>query len=190
MVVTRRPPDIPRLLSVLEMHSVRYVLTGSVAAHIYGVQIGEPGNLDITPALDRDNLQHMAAALRMIEARIDPDEPAGHWEAQPDGERKWIVDETTPELVARRTAWFPDPDDISTLDHLFITRFGNLDVVPELSGTYDDLKQRALEFQAYGQKLWVAHVDDLLAALTVPRRQKDVSRVRQLRTLQRSFGQQ
>lgn len=36
----------------------------------------------------------------------------------------------------------------------------------------------------------VAHIDDLLAALTVPRRRKDVPRVQQLRALQRQRGAQ
>jgi hypothetical protein len=38
-----------------------------------------------------------------------------------------------------------------------------------------------------GYEVWVAHVDELLAALTVPRRKKDVSRVRDLREVQRTM---
>jgi hypothetical protein len=57
--------------------------------------------------------------------------------------------------------------------------------VPDLSGPYDRLIQRAVETSALGQRIWVAHIDDLLAALTVPRRKKDAARVHQLRELQR-----
>ncbi len=183
-----RPPDIPGLLGVLERHGVRYVLTGSVAALLYGVDIGKAGDLDITPALDDENLRRLGGALREIEAGLDPDAPFGHWETRPDGERKWITDAATPELHARRVNWSPEPRDLSTFDHQFCSRLGNLDIVPEVAGTFDMLWKRACHMQAYGCAVWVVHVDELLAALTVPRRSKDVPRVRQLRDLQRQEG--
>lgn len=37
----KRPPEISELLGVLARHGVRYVLTGSVAALAYGVDIGQ-----------------------------------------------------------------------------------------------------------------------------------------------------
>jgi hypothetical protein len=72
-----RPPDIPQLLRLLGNHQVRYVLTGSVALQVYGIDIGAPGDLDITPALDPDNLARLAAALLEMEAVLDPYSPAG-----------------------------------------------------------------------------------------------------------------
>ncbi len=181
----RRSPDIPQLLRVLSTQRVRYVLTGSVAAQMYGADIGVPGDLDITPALDLENLERLAATLRMIDAMIDLDGAAGHWEVQPDGERKWIDDELTPDIRAARATWVPNPKDVTTMDHLFLSRYGNFDVVPELSGTYDVLRQRAVEMQVYSHTVWVAHIDDVLATLTIPRRKKDMPRVQQLRALQR-----
>jgi hypothetical protein len=62
---------------------------------VYGIDIGVPGDLDITPALDPENLARLAAALLEMEAMLDPDSPPGHWETQPDGERKWVVDQLT-----------------------------------------------------------------------------------------------
>ncbi len=50
-----RPPDVPRLLEALNRSGVRYILIGSVAAQLYGIK-AQPGDLDITPALDRENL--------------------------------------------------------------------------------------------------------------------------------------
>ncbi len=184
-----RMPDVPELLRVLERHGVRYVLVGSVAARVYGADIGQPGDLDITPALDAENLGHLAAALREIDAELDPDAPFGHWETRPDGERKWVVDASTPELRAQRASWSPDPMDSSTFDHLVHSRLGNFDVVPEVGGTYDTLMKRAVQMRAWGCPVWVVHVDELLAALTVPRRTKDVPRVRQLRAIQRERGE-
>jgi hypothetical protein len=181
----RRSPDIAQLLNILKKHQVRYVLTGSIAAQVYGVDVGVPGDLDITPALDPDNVQRLATVLREINAMIELEGRDGHWELQPDGERTWIVDELTPDIIAARAAWVPNPADIATLDHLFLSRYGNLDVVPELVGTYDLLMERAVATWAYGHRVWVAHVDDLLATLTMPRRKKDMPCVEQLRALQR-----
>jgi hypothetical protein len=184
----RRQPDIPPLLNLLHTHQVRYVLVGSVAAQLYGVEVGTPGDLDITPALDPANLAHLAAALQDMEASLDPEEPPGHWEVQPDGERKWIMDELTPEIRVARHDWSADPSDPATFDHLFLTRYGNFDVVPDLSGDYEHLARRAVEFHAFRITFKVAHVDDLLASLTVPRRSKDRQLVMDLRAYQRRAG--
>jgi hypothetical protein len=186
----KRSPDIPHLLQVLERHEVRYVLTGSVAAMLHGVEIDRPGDLDITPALDYDNLRRLAAALAEMEAGFEPEAGFGHWETRPDGDKTWVEDEATAARLAAREDWAPRPDDLATLDHLFLSRYGNFDVVPEVSGSYEALMRRAMPMNAYGHDIWVAHVDDLLATLTVPRRQKDQPRVRQLPAIQRRQGEQ
>ena len=181
-----RPPDVPQLLHLLQTHEINYVLAGSVAAQLYDAPV-QPGDLDIVPALDLANLQQLVRLLQGIEASIDG--TAGHWEIQADGERKWIaVHLTTEEQAAQAAAWRPHAEDISTLDHLFQTRYGNFDVVPEVSGTYTYLMERAVALQAHGVTLWVAHMDDLLVTLTVPRRQKDQARVQALRALQHQRG--
>lgn len=87
-----------------------------------------------------------------------------------------------------RASWRPDPDALSTLDHLFHTRYANLDVVPDLRGNYETLLKRAIKMDAFGQEVWVVHADELLTALTIPRRKKDVLRVRQLREVQRRLN--
>lgn len=178
------PPHVPLLIDALDAHRVRYVVTGSVAAELYGVEV-QPGDFDITPALDLENLDRMAQVLEEIEATLPETDQVGQWEVQPDGERRWASRAATPEDMAKRAAWAPDPADVSTFDHLFHTRYGNFDVVPDLSGGYDALIVRANRLDAYGCSVWVAHVDELLAALTVPRRKKDILRVRRLREIQR-----
>ena len=185
----KRPPDIPALLEMLDRFGVRYVLVGSVAALAYGVDIGQAGDLDVTPALDPENLSRLANFLEEIEAGLDPNGIVGHWEIQPDGERKWVADEAAPELRAQQANWRPDASDASTFDSLFCSRLGNFDIVPDLSGDYETLKKRAVFMDVWGHGVWVVHIDELLAALTVPRRSKDVSRVRQLRAVQRQRGQ-
>ena len=82
------------------------------------------------------------------------------------------------------------PADASTFDHLYRSRLGNFDVVPEVCGTYDTLVKRAVPMNAWGYDIRVVHIDELLAAVTLPRRPKDVPRVRQLRDIQRRRGEQ
>ena len=160
---------------------MRYVLVGSVAASLYGVDL-KPGDLDIVPALDTRNLQSLTSLLLELNARPST---SGHWAVQPDGEKRWVEDESATELE-RRTSWVPDPDALSSFDHLFFTKLGNLDVVPELVGSFERLNKRAVPMNAHGREIQAAHPDDLLATLTVPRRKKDAARVRQLREIQRS----
>ena len=111
-----QPPDIAELLQLLFKLEIRFVVTGSVVAQFYGVEL-EPGDLDITPALDPENLQQLTQMLVKIEATP---KDFGHWETKPDGEKRWIEELVTPEKLA---GWHPDPEDISTLDHLFLTKY-------------------------------------------------------------------
>jgi hypothetical protein len=175
---------VERLLEALEAYHVRYILIGSVAAQFYGVEV-QPGDLDITPALDLDNLTRLSKLLVEIEATLPDTNEIGHWEVQPDGERKWIRCKATAEDRQERAQWAPRADDISTLDHLLHTRLGNFDIVPDLTGDYETLVERAIPMTAHGREVLVVHIDELLSALTVPRRKKDVARVRQLRMFQR-----
>jgi hypothetical protein len=175
----RRPPEIEPLLAALEQGSVRFVLVGSVAAMAHGIS-ASPGDLDITPALDRDNLDRLAGVLGSIGARLPEDDCFGEWEQLPDGQRRWVELPSTPERIAARAAWRPDPDDPASFDHLFVTRHGNFDVVPDLSGTYEQLLLRSVALEFHKHTVHIASVPDLLAALTVPRRSKDASRVHQL----------
>lgn len=182
--IERRPPDLPALFRILAEHNVAYVVTGSTAALLHGVEL-TPGDLDITPALDVANLTRLAAALAAVDARPDPDGPFGSWQADPDGERRWVERAPRPGEREARLRWRPDPADPSSFDELLETRYGALDVVPELSGTYEDLAGRADRVRAYAQDILAASVADQLAALTVPRRAKDRPRVRALRQHQR-----
>ena len=67
----RQPPDLRSLFRVLVAHDVAFVVMGSTAALLRGVDL-VPGDLDIIPALDEDNLSRLALALDVIEARAGP----------------------------------------------------------------------------------------------------------------------
>jgi hypothetical protein len=80
------------------------------------------------------------------------------------------------------------PDVPRLLELLEAHQDGNFDVVPNLTGDYEALIKRAQRMHAHGREVSVAHVDELLTALTVPRRKKDIPRVRQLGEIQRRLN--
>ena len=179
----RKKPDVESLLEILNEHEVEYVVTGSAAAMLHGVVL-DPGDLDITPALHRDNLDRLRRVLEAIHARQYENASFGHWEAAAAGEHRWVREEATPENVAARASWTPNPHDSTTFDYLLDSDFGSIDIVPTISGTYDELTHRAVNVQTGRNSILVEAVSDLLATLTVPRREKDADRVRQLRRIQ------
>jgi hypothetical protein len=181
------PPDVPRLIQILATHQIECVVVGSTAAKLYGVAL-EPRDFDIVPALRRENLDRLCGLLVEVEASLSDDDEIGRWQVQPDGESKWITRKATPAERRERADWVPRADDVATLDHLMLTRHGNLDVVPSVAGGYPMLRKRAVAMKVDGHDVWVAHVDDLLAALTVPRQPRFVDRVRALREIQRARG--
>jgi hypothetical protein len=78
-----------------------------------------------------------------------------------------MVDAPTPELQTERASWHPNPADLSSFDNLFTPRQGNFDIVPEVSGIYNTSKQQVVLPHIMGYSIWVAHVDELLAELTI-----------------------
>jgi hypothetical protein len=182
MIHDSGPPRIGDILRILDGEQVRYVIAGSVAARLHGVDL-EAQDLDIVPATDTTNLKRLVRTLQVLEAR--PPGPFGQWLPSSDGEVKWVARRTTEEEIL---AWAPNVHDVSSFDHAYRTRFGNLDIVPSVAGTYEVLKRRAVQIPADGCNPWVAHIDEVLARLTVPRRTKDAFRVSQLREIQRVRG--
>jgi hypothetical protein len=180
-------PGIAELLQLLDARGVHLVVVGSVATRAHGADPGrEPADLDIVPDLTQGNLSRLADVLRQLDAAPEP--VAGRWEIRPtDGEFIWVEQSWTPARRAYFAGWEPRVDDPDTFDHRFSTRLGPLDVIPVVAGAYAVLRTAALELAPVpgAPVVPVAHVDDLLAALTIPRRPADAGRVSRLRRLQR-----
>jgi hypothetical protein len=138
--------DVRALLGGAHAAGVDYVVTGSVAALAYGVPT-EPRDLDIAPALDPSNLARIAELLR-------------EWGAKPHFDPDW--EQVTEEDCER---WTPDPATAENLDHLFETRHGLFDVVPQRSGVFEELAPRALVASLDGAPVRVAHPCDLIPHL-------------------------
>lgn len=185
----RTKPDVDALLEILSEHGIEYVVTGSAAALLHGVVL-DPGDLDITPALGHDNLNRLAHVLEAIHARQYEGAAFGHWETNAAGDHRWVAEDATPERVAARASWMPNPRDAATFDYLLDSDYGSIDIVAKISGTYEELAPRAINVQKGSHVILVEAISDLLATLTVPRRQKDAERVRQLRSIQRGMAPQ
>jgi hypothetical protein len=170
--VTDRP-DLAGLLAALDEHGVSFVVAGSVGAIAHGAPGPPPGDLDIVPATDPANLQRLADALAAIGAEAGA--VTGAWRTDEHGEHAWVED------GIERTPGSLDPAAPESFDHSYATRYGRLDVVPRVAGTYEQLRARAVRLPVAGREAWVAHPIDLLAGMTGPRRPKDAPRVGHLR---------
>ena len=145
MIADPVPLDLERLLAALSRHAVQYVITGSVAALAHGVELS-PGDLDIAPALTPQNLAALASFLAELGAKP---KHVPTWQQGPSRE------------ACER--WLAQPATETNLDHRFVTRYGELDVVPRLAGTYDQLISRAVHMTAFELPILVAHLDDLIS---------------------------
>lgn len=157
------PPDPPafapqRILEVLARHDVRCVVIGGFAAVMAGVEI-VTRDVDITPALDADNMQRLASALEELQAGIRvPNEPP-------------VPLPTDPRLLARVQIWN------------LATDAGDLDItaVPDGTDGYEDLV-RGARSQDLGDGLHIAiaSLQDIIRSKTAAGRAKDLAALPQL----------
>ncbi len=155
----RRPPDTPALLQRLHEAGVRFVVIGSSAAALLGADLA-PGDLDVCPDPDRDNLERIAHVLVDLGAlpRI--------------GIPGWVTEED-------RAAYHPSAD-VATLDFLFETPLGDLDLVfhPLQPGgpdfDFETLQASAVPVSVGGFAVLVASPEHLLASKLGAPRPKDL----------------
>jgi hypothetical protein len=137
---------------------VEWVLTGSCVLVAYGAELN-PNDVDVTPALDPDNLARLAALLENLGARpaYYPDWPGSL-------------------SLKACAAWTPVPPTEPHLDHLYVTPLGMVDVVPCLCGTYDELLPAATTTRFLGHTIRVCDPAEVLARLEGRSRPKDLLR--------------
>ena len=100
----------------------------------------------------------------------------------------WVTDQPTPENLAARANWAPNPRDPATFDYLLDSDFGSIYIVPLISGTYEQLAPRARRACGGSQhSVLVEAVSDLLTTLTVPRRENAPTRCASYVAFQTSF---
>jgi transcriptional regulator with XRE-family HTH domain len=145
------PLDPERILRTLAQHQVRFVLIGALAAGLQGFPRATY-DADITPAVDPENLQRLAAALRDLEAKI-------YTEPIPDG----LAFDCSAAMLARGMIWN------------LITAAGRLDIAFRPSGTegYDDLARQAVHITVYGEPLLAARLEDIIRSKEAAGRPQD-----------------
>jgi uncharacterized protein (DUF952 family) len=156
----RRPPDIPALTRHLVAAGVQFVVIGSGAASLLGARL-RPGDLDICPSPEPDNLRRLAIFLAGIGARPRVDVPG------------WVTEDEA-------AAWRPRPD-LQALELLFETPFGDFDVLAAAVGPdgrgfieYEELEAESITVALGGVRLAVASPAHLLASGIGARRPKDL----------------
>jgi hypothetical protein len=167
--------QVGQLIEALDAREVEFLVAGSVAASAHGVTGIVPGDLDIVPATDRENLERLAAALGDLGA--EPGVDFGEWRRDEHGAFEWVKDGVARPIEPLDTA---RP---ATFDHHFRTQLGRLDVVPVVAGDYATLRPRAARMSLGRREAWVVHAMDLIAAMSQARRAKDTSRLSQLRAI-------
>ena len=170
----RQPPDMPALLARLVAAGIRFVVVGSSGAALLGAHFS-PGDLDICPDADPANLGRLADLLGALGARPRIGIPG------------WVTEED-------RAGYRPSPD-VRSLDFLFETPFGDLDLVfhpigPEGRGSFDfdTLNAAAVPVTIGDLRVLVAGPGHLLASKVGGGRPKDLRVREELERLVREHG--
>ena len=160
------PLDPERILKTLARHDVRYILIGALAARLQGFP-RLSADADITPDRSRDNLVHLAAALRELGARV-------YTESVPEG----LPFDASAEMLGRAELWN------------LVTSAGRLDVAFRPSGTegYEDLARGAVRFEVFGVDLLAASLADIIRSKEAADRPQDRQDVLVLREMVRRQG--
>lgn len=146
------------MLQELRDHAVDWVLSGSTVLAIYGADV-TPNDLDVVPSPEPANLRRVADLLVSLEAV-----PA-HF---PDWAHGLSLQQCR--------AWTPQPPTLQHLDHLFVTRLGMLDIPPEITGSYAQLRAGARLLELFGVPVWVCSAHEVLDRLPERPRVKDHER--------------
>lgn len=157
------PFDPERLVRVLAKHRVRYVLIGALAARLQGFP-RLTADADITPDRSRDNLEHLAAALRELAARV-------YTESVPEG----LPFDCSASALGRASLWN------------LVTDAGRLDVAFAPAGTdgFSDLYRDAVRFEVFGVELFAASLADIVRSKVAADRPQDRQDVVVLREMLR-----
>lgn len=135
---TDTPLDAERILAALGEHDVDYVIVGGLAVQTHG-HVRTTVDIDILPRPNPTNLEHLAKALRALDAEV----------LNPGSEGVPI----SAGMLPCATLW------------QFATPHGALDVLHDAPGAapYDELRERALTIVLGELELTVAGLDDLIS---------------------------
>jgi hypothetical protein len=148
--------DVGTILDAFERHRVVYLVIGGFAAELHDVAIPPTRGVDITPARTDENLDHLVAALRELDARFRVvDGPARGMEIPGGITTRWLR-----EMVMITLVTSAGPLDIS--------------MVPDGTHGYEDLVL-GRQFMRYGNRVVpVASLEDVIRSKEAVGRPKDL----------------
>lgn len=153
--------DLRELLATLDRHHVDYTIIGGVAVQVHGHR-RTTKDLDVIPAPDHENLEHLHAALTELDGR-PRDIPGGPI--------------PTTQQLANAAIVAP-----------LTTRHGELHILRDVPGApaYAALRERALVIDFGGVTLAIAGLDDLIAMKRASGRPADLRDIAVLTAIDRA----
>jgi predicted nucleotidyltransferase len=144
------PPDFLGLLRTLAAHRVDFIIVGGVCAVLHGVPV-TTFDLDLVHSRQPDNLERLIAALNELDAYY---RGRGVQRLRP-----------TADLLG------------SSGHHLFMTRFGPLDILGTIGDghDYENLIGRSVGFDVDGLRLHLLDLDVLIAVKEETGHDKDLA---------------
>ncbi|MBA2724961.1 MAG: hypothetical protein H0U53_03130 [Actinobacteria bacterium] len=157
--------DPYQILRILAKHEVDHIVVGGIGGVLHGSPM-PTDDLDIVPALQKTNLDHLANALNEINARLQlADEPEGiKIDFSGKDLQRWIVDFRFLNLS---------------------TDFGRLDILHKPAGTsgYQDLAAQAEHLNLEDLEVRVAALEDIIRSKQAVGRERDLEQLPTLRLL-------
>ena len=148
------PLDASELAATLNRHDVDYVVIGGVALQAHG-HVRTTQDLDVVAAWTTENMQHLAAALMQLDAKL----------------RGVHADRLGIDLGS--------PEELHDGGNFLLhTRHGDLDVfsveaTPGAPRRYEDLRGRAIAVDVRGVRLLIAHPEHLIRMKTAASELRD-----------------
>ncbi len=153
--------NLKALLETLLKSEVDFVLVGGFAAVVHGSTLVTQ-DLDICAAITEEQVAKLREALRNLHPRHRMNPSAKH-------------------------SFLEYPKELKGTNNIYLeTDLGVLDILSKVppAGTFDEIKNRALEISLYGYRCRVISINDLIKIKDAMNRPKDLQAAQELRLIQ------
>jgi hypothetical protein len=152
-----------RILEILAEHGVEYIVVGGIGGVLHGSPL-QTTDVDIVPSLGKSNLDALAIALNVMNARIMSHETPDGLKVDFTGKnlQRWIIDFRFLNLM---------------------TDYGQLDVIYRPGGTdgFRDIAEKAENLEIGSVQVRVASLEDIIRSKQAVARERDLEQLPTLR---------